>query len=121
MQKSLYTADDLHHTMEVWNKMQMNNKWVRPNPEFVPESLGDASVDYIKLRKTDRVKSNVTLAGAQFELYGSVADAEAGRNCMGTYTTGANGICIIQDYSYTDEEGVEKQAISMPIRIKYGP
>lgn len=104
----LYTADDLHHTMEVWNKMQMNNKWVRPNPEFVPESLGDASVDYIKLRKTDRVKSNVTLAGAQFELYGSVADAEAGRNCMGTYTTGANGICIIQDYSYTDEEGVEK-------------
>ena len=104
----LYTADDLHHTMEVWNKMQMNNKWVRPNPEFVPESLGDASVDYIKLRKTDRVKSNVTLAGAQFELYGSVADAEAGRNCMGTYTTGANGICIIQDYSYTDEDGVEK-------------
>lgn len=101
----LYTADDLNTTMEVWNLFQMNNKWVKPNPEFKPTSLGDATVDYIKLRKTDKVKSNVTLAGAQFELYGSVADAEAGVNCLGTYTTNANGICIIEEYSYTDATG----------------
>ena len=104
----LYTEEDLHTVITVWNKFTMAGKWVEPHPEYIPESLGDASEDYIKLRKADRDKNNLTLAGAVFELYHSVEDAEAGRNCVGTFTTGEDGIAMIDHYTYTNESGTHE-------------
>ena len=101
----LYTAADLNKVVDVWNTVRMLNKGVTPHPEFVPTGFGDASEYFIEVRKADRYKNNIGLAGAKFELYRSVSDARNGVNCMGTYTTGADGSVIIRDYSYTDASG----------------
>ena len=101
----LYGEGDLNQSITITNEFKMTGKIIIYHPEYVPTSLGDASEDYIKLRKADKDKNNIELEGAVFALYHSVEDAENDQNRLGTYTTGADGTVKIDSYTYTDGSG----------------
>ena len=108
----LYTTEEVGHPVQLNNEVTVAGYTNKIEPEIIPTSGGGGSVYQIKLRKYENGNLDNTLKGAEFKMYLTVEAAQADKaahdadpsvdypNAVGTYTTDADGVIVIQEYTY---------------------